>query len=283
MRWNRNSKKGTSPWGGADRRLVHFRVGAWAAIAATVLAGGMNLVPRAVGQGPGQATPLPTASVMDEPLRLIASASQSYQQVRDYTCLFVKRERIRGQLQPENLVEMRVRSQPFSVYLRWLSPLDSAGQEACYVAGRNNGQMRVHSTGLAGVVGFVSLDPRDPRVAQNSRHTITEAGIGNLIGRFAQRWELERRLNRTQVRVAEYTYDRRPCTRVETIHADNAGGQFYTYRSVLYFDRETRLPVRVEAYDWPRPGGTPGGELLESYSYAHLRLNVGLDDRAFNY
>src|SRR5262249_14164157 len=155
------------------------------------------------------------------------------------------------QMQPENLISMKVRTQPFSVYLRWLAPQAQVGQEACYVAGRNGGMMRVHSTGLLGAAGFVSLDPRDPRARQGRRHSSTEAGIGNLIERYSARWEVERRLNKTQVRIGDYEYNKRACTRVETIHPDNGGGQFLFYRSVLYFDKETHLPVRVECYDWP--------------------------------
>jgi len=225
---------------------------------------------------PGQ----PAPSSMDVPLRLIAEARESYRGVTDYTALFVKRERLRGQLQPENLIALKVRTQPFSVYMRWLRPQNLIGQEACYVAGRNNGQMRVHSTGFLGAVGFVSLDPHDPRVMENSRHDITEAGIGNLIERFGNRWEAESRLNKTVVRIAEYDYDKRRCTRVETLHPDNSGRHFTFYRSIIYFDKQTHLPVRVENYDWPQADAN--GVLSESYSYADLKLNVGLTDASFN-
>jgi hypothetical protein len=218
---------------------------------------------------------------LDVPLRLIAQARQSYQAINDYSCLFIKRERLRGQVQPENVIDMRVRTNPFSVYLRWVKPPPSAGQEVCYVAGRNNGMMRVHSTGILGTVGFVSMDPRDPRAVESSRHTITEAGIGNLIDRYGQAWELENRLNQTQVRVQDYEYNHRRCTRVETVHADNAGQQIPFYRSVIYFDQENHLPIRVENYDWPRPAADPSGGLVESYSYVNLRINAGLNDAVF--
>jgi hypothetical protein len=228
--------------------------------------------------------PAPEAShPMDTPLRVIAEARQSYQQVVDYSCTFVKRERLNDQLQPENVIEMKVKARPFSVYLRWLAPRQSVGQEACYVEGQNNGMMRVHSTGLLGVAGFVSLAPNDPRALRNSKHPITDAGIGNLIERFAGRWDVERRLNKTQVRVADYEYAKRPCTRVETIHPDNSGREFLTYRSVLYFDKQTHLPVRVEAYDWPHRGGDPNGDLMESYSYVNLQFNTGLRDDDFRH
>jgi hypothetical protein len=226
------------------------------------------------------AAPRPAASPMDEPIRIVTQAREAYAQVRDYSCVLVKRERVGAQLPPDNVILMNVRTRPFSVYLRWQEPRDVAGQEVCYVAGRNNGQMRVRSAGALGVVGFVSLDPNDPRARKNSRHSITEAGIGNVIERFSAGWEGERRLNLTQVRIGEYEYNKRRCTRVETIHP--ARKEFLHYRSVVYFDQQNRLPIRVECYDWPRAQGDPG-QLIEVFSFVNLRLNVGLSDAVFNH
>src|SRR5262249_11910512 len=65
------------------------------------------------------ATPGTTStSPMDEPLDLIHKAQEAYRGVHDYTCLLIKRERINGVLPPDNVMEMKVRTQPFSVYLR---------------------------------------------------------------------------------------------------------------------------------------------------------------------
>jgi hypothetical protein len=228
--------------------------------------------------------PAPAVSPLDQPLRLMLEARQAYQQnVHDYTCLFVKREHLHGQLQPENVISMKVRAQPFSVYLNWQGPKAVEGQEVCYVAGANKGQMRVHSVGLLGVVGWVSLEPDDPRALENSRHKITEAGIGNLIEKFIGRYETEIKLNRTQVKMGEYEFNKKRCIRIETIHPSSKSGDYYAYRSVVFLDKETKLPIRSEAYDWPKAGGDPNGDLLECFSYVQLKLNVGLRDDAFNY
>ena len=96
----------------------------------------------------------------------------------------------------------------------------------------------------------------------------------------ARGWEGERRLNVTQVRLGEYEYNKRRCTRVETIHP--ARKEFLYYRSVVYFDQQNRLPIRVECYDWPRAQGDPG-QLTEVFSFVNLRLNVGLSDAVFNH
>lgn len=245
-------------------------------------AGGTGIAP--VGGTKVSPAPAQKASPMDTPLRLIHEAQQAYGQVQDYTCLLIKQERVNGRLPPKTVMDMKVRAQPFSVYLRWRQPRSEAGQEVCYVAGKNGGKMRVRPKGVFGTfAGFISLDPNDPRARKTSRRNITEAGIGNMIERFARAWENERRLNlTTQVKVAEYEYNRRRCTRVETIHPSNPNGHFLYYRDVVYFDQKTHLPIRLEFYDWPRQAGDPG-QLVEVYSFANMRLNVGLTDDVFDH
>jgi len=220
---------------------------------------------------------------LDPALHYLYDARQAYQNVRDYTCLFIKRERVKGVLQPENVTTMKVHTNPFSVYMRWQAPRNLEGQEVCYVAGKNNGMMRVHSTGLLGIAGWVSIDPNDPRALENSRHTILEAGIGNLIDKYIQRWEQQRPAGKTQVKIAEYEFAKRRCIRIEAVCPDSKPGDCYSYRGIVYIDKELKLPIRSEAYDWPRQGGTPGGDLLEVFSYVDLKVNVGLGLNDFNY
>ncbi len=117
---------------------------------------------------------------------------------------------------------------------------------------------------------------------KTSKHAITGAGIGNMINRVAEDWAIERQLNVTQVRMGEYEYNKRRCERVETIHATNPDNRFHTSRTILYFDKNTGLPIRMECYDWPhRQGDT--GELSEVVSFANLRLNVGVDEAMFKH
>ncbi len=245
-------------------------------VAAATLTLSMLVIP-ARAQAPAAAAP-----TVDDALKLLAAAKSTYSKVKDYSCLFIKKERIGGQLQQDNVIAMQVRTKPFSVYMLWYGPRESKGQEACYVTGQNNGMMRIHATGLLrSAVGFVSIDPNDPRVKQSSRHSITEAGIGNLLDVYAKRWQDEKVLGRTVVRVADYEYAKRPCVRLEMIHPYDP--QHYTfYRSVVYFDKQTTMPIRVENYDWPRQQGSPG-DLLESYSYVQMRFNTGISDEVFRH
>lgn len=249
----------------------------WVARIAVAL--GLAVAAGAIAQTPNPSEP----KAFEAASRLISEAKQAFSGVRDYTGLIYKQERIGGVLQPEQTIQLRVRQTPFSVGMKWLGPQKMAGQEAIYVAGRHNNQMRAKSAGaLLGAIGFVSFDPRDPRIMANNRHPITDAGIGHLLDQMSARHAAEQSLppSETQLNFSEYRFLNRPVIRMESVHPINTGN-YYTHRTVTYFDRETKLPVRIEAYDWPKQGGPPGGELLECYSYVDLRFNIGLTDAAF--
>jgi len=241
----------------------------------------------ATAQQPGGVVPASqSVAVPQQPTdrggQLLADARASFTRVKDYMGTLVKEDRVGGQLQPEQYITLRVRQQPYSVYLKWTGPKQFEGQEAMYVAGRNENKLKAKGTGFAGIVGYVSLDPMDPRALKQSRHPITDTGIGHLIETLARGHEMDRRAPASQVQVAyrDFMFQQKQCAGMETVHRVNTG-QFYCYRTVVYFDKQTKLPVRFEAYDWPVAGGPAGGEKLECYSYIDLKFNVGLTDAAF--
>src|SRR5262249_38696358 len=105
------------------------------------------------------------------------------------------------------------------------------------------------------------------------------AGIGYLLDQFALAWDAHRNTPGVQARIGAYEYGKRTCTRVETIYPPAGSQRCEFSRTVIYFDREHHLPIRIELYDWPE--GTGEGGLLEEYSYMDLALNVGVPDSAF--
>lgn len=239
----------------------------------------------------GQGVPPPTApsaarpSAFDQPLAWLLEARRNFTVVKDYTCTLTKRENVNGKLSDAHIIEAKFRTQPFSVYMRWLAPSKYYNQEAAFVLGRHNNKMRVHSKGLIkGAVGFVSVDLNDRRVIEQSRHTIYEAGIGNLIEQAIRYVQAEKEIGTAQVRTSEVILDNRRCLRVEIVQTQRRQ-QYEFYRTVLYLDKDAKLPVRAENYDWPRAGGPPSaalGALMEEVSFTNLRWNLGLSDREFN-
>ncbi|HEV3236566.1 MAG TPA: DUF1571 domain-containing protein [Gemmataceae bacterium] len=220
------------------------------------------------------------AETWDEPLRLLDEARRAYKDVKDYSCTLIKREQVKGKVQPENVINMKIRKEPFSVMLSWQAPRDLAGQEAAYVAGQNKNMMRVNPKGVAGIFGWQNIAIDDPRVMEHSRHLITEAGIGNLIERFAKAYIADSKTKTVKVSLADYEYDKKQCIGIETIHSEARPGHGDYYRCLLYIDKKSHLPIRCECYDRPRAKGSDG-DLIEMYSFANLKINPGYGDDTF--
>jgi hypothetical protein len=202
---------------------------------------------------------------------LIADARQAFAGVRDYSCTFVKQERIGGRLESAQTAQMLVREQPFSVYLRFTAPSSVAGQEVCYIAGHQSDKVRVRGSGLKAALGFISLSLDDPRIRSQSRHSIAEAGLRSLIEQIASAHAALS--DPLSVETRTVRVDGRPCSRVDFRMPQDP--RLGVDRGIVYFDRESKLPIRFEGY-------SGNGELLESYTYLDLQLNVGLPDSAFS-
>ncbi|HLW66481.1 MAG TPA: DUF1571 domain-containing protein [Gemmataceae bacterium] len=208
------------------------------------------------------------------------AAAAAFQKVRDYQCMFVKQERIDGTLQEEQIALMRVRNQPFSVSLKFQAPKSMAGRGAAYIAGKNNNQLRAK-----GPLGFAtfSLDPHDPKAMLGTRHAITEAGLGHLIDEInaaAQARPKTEGADALRVSINEVQINRKGCVRID-VTDPTADGKKSHYRSVIYFDKDTNLPIRIENYDRLRANGPATGELVECFTYLDLKFNIGLTDAAF--
>ena len=221
-------------------------------------------------------------SPLEQPLALLQEAKRNYTAVKDYTCTMVSQERVRGKLEERQIMQLKMKTEPFSVYMKWLAPKDSVNQEVAFVAGKNNNKMRVKSVklGQGGLLGFMSIDPNDPRVLERSRHNILEAGIGNMIEQNLAHWEKTRKVGQPRVEIREAKYNDRDCICIEVASAQRDTTS-YCYRSVIYLEKASKLPIRLENYDWPQTGGAPSGDLLEEFSYVNLRFNVGLTNDDF--
>ncbi len=255
--------------------------------ASTTLAVGILLLGAstfAVGQTKGPIRPVAASAEQmsfDQPLAWMQEAKTNYSAVKDYSCNLASQERVNGKLLDRNIIQMKVKTQPFSVYLRWLEPAKDVGQEVVYVAGKNNNKMRVKSK-ATGILGFMSIDPNDPRVRQNSRHAITEAGIGHMIDETIKSWEMDRAIGKAKVLPPlQAEYNKRACYQIEVVHLERTA-QAPCYRTVIYLEKVSKMPIFLQNYDWPRQGGPADGELLESFGYFNLQFNIGLADAEFN-
>lgn len=215
-------------------------------------------------------------------IRWTEDALQQMQALRDYSGTFSKREWVDGRLQEQQVLYVKVRQHPFSVYLQFLAPNDVRGQEALYVVGRNGGNLLAHPVGIKqALVGTISIAPDSPQAMEGNRHPITDFGVRRLLERYREGAIMDAQYGECEVQIIENArVNNRTCVCIDVVHPQPRK-EFRFHRSRLYIDQQWNIPVRCEGYDWPkRPGDQP--QLTEEYTYQGLRLNVGLSDADFD-
>jgi hypothetical protein len=219
---------------------------------------------------------------LSEALELAKAAREKLKGVAGYRATYLRDERIENELQ-QNYLKLTVRHEPFSVLMEWVEPKSKKGRKAAYVEGKNDGKMRVK----VGIL-TLSLDLEESIKRKESRHTLVEAGLKNMVEKLVGSWEEELAGKDTTARYSDAVVEvilsgkqhSYPCRMVETVHAAGSKDKYAFWKTRVYFSTETGLPVRMEGYDWPS-NGAPEGLLLERYSYLDVDLKATPGDKEF--
>jgi len=208
--------------------------------------------------------------------------------VRDYSCIMVRRERVDGRLGNHEFIYAKVRNRrvhngdlevPFSVYMKFLKPRAVAGREVLYVEGQYDGEMFVRNGGMRFAFVTTRLDPNSDLAMHENRYPITEFGIDNLLLRLVQRARDQRKYGCDVQYLEDAKINGRPATGIVIKNqAADSDSDFYEAR--VFVDNELNLPIHYEAYAPPVKEGQP--RLLEQYTYTKLQLNVGYTDADFD-
>jgi hypothetical protein len=218
--------------------------------------------------------------------------------VRDYECVMVKRERIGDTLNEYEYMYAKIRNErvengqvvaPFSVYLYFLKPESMKGREVIFVRGQNSGQMIAHERrdSFLGKFGSVWLRPDGTMAMKGNRYPITEIGLETLVQRLIEKGTQDKQNGKPEECIVVFhknaKINGRVCTMLEVKHPQPRP-YFEFYVAQIFIDDELNVPLRYAAYTWPaQPGGKPGDdELIEEYTYTKLKLNVGLTDEDFD-
>ena len=121
----------------------------------------------------------------------LKAGRERFSHIPGYTATLVKQERIGDWLSDEASFGVKVRHQPFSVFMKWQSG-DDTGKEVLYVDGVDDGQLLVRLGGLKGrILPALKIDPFGSLALQHSRYPITKLGILALTDTLIERRELE--------------------------------------------------------------------------------------------
>ncbi|MGL6193634.1 MAG: DUF1571 domain-containing protein [Thermoguttaceae bacterium] len=201
--------------------------------------------------------------------------------IKDYTAILTKQENIDGVIQDAQVMDIKVRHEPFSVYLKFRYPKVDAGKEVIYIEGQNDGKLLAHGVGLQKAAGTLKLDPLGMLAMKGNKYPITEIGVLNLIDKLVEVGEKDVKYGECNVEYTEgVKMGDRECTMIKVTHpVPRKNFRFHIAR--VFVDNELNLPIRYDSFDWP----TKEGEepiVLEVYTYQKLQLNVGLTDEDFS-
>jgi len=105
---------------------------------------------------------------------------------------------------------------------------------------------------------------------------ITETGIGDFLIKYKA--DFKRAKEQHEIQVVLHGEEKLYCRtiqKVEAILPKSPEKGYYCYRSVVYFDQELKLPIKMEFYDFKNT-------LIEIYGYKELKLNPGLTAKDFD-
>lgn len=226
----------------------------------------------------------PAINLAHQSLTLIRS------DLKDYTAVLVKRERIEDKLGDHEFMFAKVRNRkvqdgrlvvPFSVYLAFLKPTTVKGREVLYVENQNHGKLFAHEGGMKRILGTHQLETNSFLAMAGQRYPITDIGIENLVMKLIERGERDKRHGMCNVElVPGAKVGGRNCSIIQVTHPVQQP-HYDFHIAQIFMDDEWKIPVRYAAYTWPKsPGAEP--EVLEEYTYQSLKFNVGLSDGDFD-
>jgi hypothetical protein len=231
----------------------------------------------------------PQSEVFDEVLRIARqSVKRIDEQIHDYSCLLVKRERVNGRLGSYQYMTAKVRHYrddqrkpvPFSLYLRFLQPDEFRDREVLYVHGMNGGKIIAKKGGDRFAYLTTELDPQSEIAMRGNRYPITEFGVQNLAHRLLEIAEDQNFLDGCDVELRRQAkVDGRECVAIVVKKRVRTPEDPFSVARV-FIDKELMIPIHFESFDWPVGGGQP--RLLEQYTYRNLKLNVGFSDADFD-
>jgi hypothetical protein len=198
---------------------------------------------------------------------VLEAMEPAYARVSAYTARFIRQELVGERLRPREEALLKFQ-RPQRFYLRWIAG-PPAGREMLY-PGDAEGRVLVHEPRLLTRLFTAVLEPDSAHVLRESRHPVTDIGIGRLVTLILD--NARRALRDGQLDIVERgvsTDGGRPERRLELVFPRLAEARYYAHRALVGVDVDTQLPVTATIFDGR-------GRMIEDYAYRDVRLNPPL-------
>lgn len=192
--------------------------------------------------------------------RLLSMGQRIIVGVNSYSYRMTKQERVRGELLPEQTIDVYVREAPFAVRLHYLKG-PGAGRKVVFNPGVRATEFRVREAGFLSVAGAIWLNVDSSFARADSNHTVREAGIGPLLGRLLRDTERARPLGGFTMAPEGWNAQGEYCG---SYASPPASPPFDYAKTRICTDLLSGVPMKVEGYG-------PKGELLEKWHFSDFK------------
>ena len=209
-------------------------------------------------------------------LGFLRESAERLEAIDGYTATMIRRERIDGELGPEQTLSIKVKHRPFAIYLRFQAP--KAGKEAIFASGYFDDDVVAHNGDWTRrFIPRLKVDPDSPIALADNRHPITEAGLLNLTEKLLYFREIDID-DPDAVTILDRTTDEDGRLWYRSIHSHSHRDNIrpFAYVEVLYCP-DRLIPLHIESYDWPEDGEDQGElPLAETYHYTDIDFDATL-------
>ena len=207
-----------------------------------------------------------------------------------YTATFDKQERIDGELLESQTMSIKMRHEPFSVFLSVVDGLHT-GRQILYPVALDDPRLMVQLTKFGGRLPALRLEPTSTLAMNQCRYPITTAGIKELTKRaldLRQRELAHGPLVVTTMR-DDATFDGRQAYEFIVEYAKPELSKAAYRKCQICIDRKLMVPVHIR--NWTFAEFAPeadtddldGTTLLENYAFRDIDFDAHLDDSDFTY
>lgn len=221
---------------------------------------------------------------------LISARDRLVRDSRDYTCTFVKQERIGSAMSAEQEIDVKFRPEPYSVVMHWLRN-EGMAKRVIYVKGKwrdeaePDPELREHAVCMPGkglnlLIKSIKQPINGTIAKRSSRRAIDEFGFVRALDLLIKYCEIARDRNELKLEFrGESHFDGRPVWLIRRqLPYTGEDGRYPDQIAEIYIDQEFHVPIAVYCYS---DSEAKPESLLGKYEYRGVRFNTNLTEADF--
>ncbi len=201
-------------------------------------------------------------------------------------CTFVKQERIRGRVSKVQEIDVKFRSEPFSVAMKWVKN-PPAGDRVIFVdgwykvSGASQMVVRPHNELLRTLAGGSVLRPPDG--ADAKRNTLRPVSMFGFEKAMEKLLEVYRRADENGDLQQEFGgyFEVGGRKTIKLTRRLPAKADYPTHITNTYIDLEYLAPIMIEGFGWNWSEEKKAYDFICRYQYKDIRFNEELTDEDF--